>query len=144
MQRTLDSLVQVLELDRLHEVVHRAVRQRFGRGRRVVHGGQHHDRHVAINLRGQRHDFDTGHARHPDVAEHQHEALTLEDLERSGSAVSGQDFIAARPQKLPEREANGFFVVDDQDALRPGFTDRAEGARWPGGRSWVGVAHDAC
>ena len=49
MQHALDGLLQIGELDGLHQVVHRAGRQDFGRRRGVVDGGQHHDRELGID-----------------------------------------------------------------------------------------------
>src|SRR6476661_4368733 len=80
----------------------------------------------------------------PDIAEHEDEPLPVERLEGGGTAVGGEDLVAARPEELPEREADGLLVVDDQDALRARVTDGADRARRPGGRSSVDVAHGAC
>ena len=48
-QHALDGLLQVGELDGLHQVVHRTGRQHFGRRRRVVDGGEHDDGELRID-----------------------------------------------------------------------------------------------
>ena len=68
-QRALDGLGEVVQLDRLHQVVHRPVRERLGGGRRVVHRGEHEHGEVRAELHRARHDLRAGHPRHAHVAE---------------------------------------------------------------------------
>jgi hypothetical protein len=68
MERSLDRLVEVGQLDRFQQVVKRTPGKRFGCRGRVVHAGQHDDGQVGIDRERLGHDFDTGHTRHPHIA----------------------------------------------------------------------------
>ena len=56
-QRALDRVVQMLQLDRLREIVEHALRHGFRRRGRVVDGRQHDDAEIGVRIEGRRHDL---------------------------------------------------------------------------------------
>ena len=134
---------QVGELDRLHEVVHRALRQRLGGRGRVVHGREHHDREVGVDLQREGDELEARHARHAHVGEHQHELLAGEQVERGRAGFAGGHIVAARAEELAQRAADELLVVHHDDTPRRGSTlariARVRREGWEGRRSVIGV-----
>src|SRR5450756_420997 len=76
----IDGLLEVGELNGLHQIVHRAGRQYLRRGSRIVDGGQHDDRQVLVPFYRLWNDLDSGHSGHAHIAQHEGEGLLLKNL----------------------------------------------------------------
>src|ERR1700687_1944302 len=116
LERPIDSLLQVSELYRLHQIVGGAGREHFGCRGRIVYCRQHDYREILIPLACQGYDLDAGHPRHPHVTKHQRKGVFLEQQESLVARSRNLDLVAARAQKLAKGEADGFLVVDNENA----------------------------
>ena len=128
-QHALDRRGEIAELDGLHQIVHRAVRERLRRGRSVVDGGEHHDREVGVDRERGGHEGEAGHAGHAHVGEHEDVPFALECVERRWPGVAGGDVVALGAQELGDRRADELLVVDEEDAAQRGLGDGPTGAR---------------
>ena len=106
---------QLLGLDRLAEVVGRAVAQRLDRAVDRGVGGEQHERHAGRDPARAAEQREAGHALHLEVGEHQIGGLALERRDRGLGAVDALeiDAVAERVAHLLPREP---AVVDTQDA----------------------------
>ena len=140
MQHPIDRQREVGEFDRLHEIVHRPLRQRLSGGGRIVHRRQHHDGEVGVDVEGDGDQLETRHTRHADVGEHQHMFFAGEQVECRRRRVAGAHLEAARPEELGERRADEFLIVHNEDAPHGRFgrgADRSGEARGLEGAAFV-------
>ena len=121
------------QFDRLGEIVHGARGQCERGTSRVVVGGQHQHAQVAVGGHGMRQQFDSRHARHSQVADHEGEFATRQRFERCGPRTGHLDFVSPQFEEPAERQANGFFVINDEHSLQfigCGGAGVCDGAQW--------------
>jgi hypothetical protein len=118
MQRALHRGLQVLEFDRLHEIVAGAARERLGGGRRVIHRGEHHHREVRNLLERHRQQLHPGHPRHAHIAQRHVAMFAVERGQRVGGRSDGGHGVPAQAEEAGERGTDRLVVVDDEHARR--------------------------
>ena len=127
-QHALDGGREIGELDRLHEVIHRPVRERFGGGGCVVDGGEHHHREVGVDRERGGHERQARHAGHADVRQHEDVLLALECFQGGRPGITGGDLVAFGAKELRQRATDQLLVVDDEDSAHLGLGDGPNGA----------------
>src|SRR6266566_3278462 len=114
-ERPLYGAPQVGELNRLREVIHGApLHAQRGAGG-VVHGGEHEDRELGLDLDGLRYEVHAAGAGHPDVAQHERDAMAPELLQGFVAGARGIHFVLLLREELLEGVPDGFLIVHDQD-----------------------------
>src|SRR5438309_599923 len=108
--------VEVLEVERLRDVVERAELEGFLGEADVLVRGHHDDGHAVIQLANAPEDLDAVQAGHPDVEENQIGAAAPNGGQRFNAAGRGFDGVPLRREVLGQDLADGCFIVDDQDS----------------------------
>jgi hypothetical protein len=110
-----DSPIEIVEVERLGDVVERAQLEGFlGKGDVLV-GGHHDDRDAATELADLPENLDPVEAGHPDIEQNQVDAAAANRAEGLGAAAGRLDGVTLRREILGQHLANGRLVIDDQD-----------------------------
>jgi hypothetical protein len=112
----LDDALELDEVERLGDVVERAVFERLDRGLDGAVRGDEDEREarlVGLDPAQQAHAVDH---RHLEVADHEVEQLVLELRDRRGPVLRGVDLVAHALEVGRQHLPDGRLVVDDQDA----------------------------
>src|SRR2546425_7256847 len=118
LERPLHRPPQVGELDRLREVIHRAALHAQRRAGGVVHGREHQDRQLGLDLDRLGHEIDAARPRHPDVAQHQRHLVEPQLLEGLFAGRGGIHLELLLRQELLESVADRLLVVHNQHGHR--------------------------
>ncbi len=81
----------------------------------VVHGGEHEDRELGLDLDGLRYEVDAAGAGHPNVAQHERDAVPPELLQGFLARARGIHFVLLLREELLEGVPDGFLIVHDED-----------------------------
>jgi len=144
-----DRLFELLRVDRLGQVLKRAVLERFDGGldgRRTSH---QQDGHIEIALARAAQELDAVHAGHGDVA---HDGIELHLIEQLGgllAVVRGDDFVArAREHPIEPAQEHGFVVGNENATVGKALTQRyrhrtpiARRRDWLRGHGWFPHCH---
>jgi hypothetical protein len=65
-----------------------------------------------------REHFEATLVRHADIQQYQVDGFLFEHIERLLAILGLEDFVIETDQVLPQRPADQFLIVDDQDAFR--------------------------
>src|SRR5712691_3136368 len=114
-ESAIDSLLQVCELDGLHQVVCRTGRQHLRCGGGIVDGGQHDDRKVLITVSRLWNDLDASHSGHAHITQHEREGFLVQNLERVITGPGDLHLVAAGAEEFAQSEAYGLLVIDDEN-----------------------------
>src|SRR3989442_8381958 len=79
----------------------------------VVHGGEHEDREFGLDLDSLRYEVDAAGAGHPDVAQHERDAVAPELLQGFLTRARGIHFVLLLREELLEGVPDGFLIVHD-------------------------------
>ena len=107
----LQRQLQLLEVDRLDEIVVRAELQAFDRGARLIDRREHEDREVGIlgeDLGEQLHAAGLGHA---DIAEHRLGMVRRELLQRLGGVRRRLHVIPQAAEETRQRLADAILII---------------------------------
>ena len=116
LQLALDHDGQLVDVDRLGQVVGGARAHGRDRGLDRAERGHHDHRQVGVALAQACQQLDAVHAGHLQVGEHQVGRELLQLAQRLEPVGGGLDLVALVAQELGERGARVDLVVDDQDA----------------------------
>ena len=118
LQRALHRPAEVGELDGLGEVIHRPALHAQGGTGSVVDGGEHQDGEIGLGLDRVRHEIHTAGAWHPDVAQHESDAVPLQLGERLLPRRGRVHLELLLRHELLQGVADGFLVVHHEDGDR--------------------------
>ena len=117
--RSLDRLSQHLGLERLDDVLERAVLDGVGSAVDRRQTGDEHDRQVGVVGADRAQELDARHLGHGDVADHDVDATGRHTLDRFARRQERLDLVAGAAQHALE-SAQGFrLVIDEQDSPWP-------------------------
>ena len=122
LQGAADSVQELLALERLQKVVVCPVSNGGQRHRNIMHGGNHHHRHVGILLLGALQQANAIKVRHHQVRKHQFELFARienrESLHTGGRLFAG---ITSSTEHGRNDFPNRFFVVNYKNAIWHGI-----------------------
>ena len=140
------TVSQLLQNQRLHQVVVRTELERLDRGRDRGVPRHHQDldgRVVTLHLAE---EVDTAHPGHPDVQEADLEQLGAQELERFAGRAGGRHLVAPHGEDLRQEVPEGLVVIHHEDVrplhqsaspprvTAPRLRDVRAGERGPGAR----------
>jgi hypothetical protein len=118
LQGALDDDLDLLEVERLRDVVARALADRLDRGVGVDRPGDHHHVEVGVVLLDAAQELEAVTSRHLDVGEDEAQRPRAHDLHRLGGARGGAGRKAEGVEPFGEQLAHRQVVVDDEHLPR--------------------------
>ena len=109
-----DAGAHLLEMERLGEIVHRALRETAHRDLHVRHRGDHHDGGVRMMGPNVPEELDAVHARHAEIADDQRDRLSLESVYRLLTVRRLETSEARASHQMREHLAQARLVIDDE------------------------------
>ncbi len=129
LERVADLDLQLVDVERLAEVVVRAQPHRFDGGVGRRERGNHDAEHVLIDALGGAQHFDAAHVGHLDVGDQEVEPAALELVDRLAAVFGKRDVVALAPQHDRQQLAHRPLVVDDEQSRLRGASSGFRAAR---------------
>jgi hypothetical protein len=118
-QRTPDGTVEILEVDRLGEILYRtALHAQAGCGS-IIDRRQHQDGDAGSGFDHLGYEVDAADSREADIEQCSIDGFARENLQSLLAGLCGENPIALLREKPVEGAPNRLFVVDDQQAQCP-------------------------
>ncbi len=115
LERLLEHDLQLLDVDRLAEVVLRAQLHGLDGGLHRAVGRHHDDHRLRADLLDLGQQLDAVHARHAQVGQHDVGLDLLEQLQPGARVVRARDLVAVLVEQRLERRGGVHLVVDDHE-----------------------------
>ncbi len=116
-----DGGKQLVEIDRLGQIIHRAVADGADGVADVRVGGDQQDGKLGVFLAGEPERFQAGNARHAHVGNHHADRLRAEHLQRALAGIHGHGLERLAGEKRIQQAALARVVIHDEDAGRGGL-----------------------
>jgi hypothetical protein len=138
LEPALHDVHDLLDLERLQDVVVRPALHGVDRGLDRAEAGHDHGQRVGVDLGDLSQQIEAAHTRHLEVADDQVVARAFELLHGARAVLRRAHDVAFHPEEVRDDVANELFVVDDEDArsvLGEGRVELCHGGGSRGGRA---------
>ena len=114
-QPPFDHQLDVLFLERLRQVIVRALLNRLDRAFQRAEGGEHHDGRIRTHAFELPQDRQPIHCAHADIRQHQIDTSLASTRDHRFSAGKGLDMISFLPESLRQQLTRNHIIVSHQN-----------------------------